>query len=286
MHTTHKSKSHSRIGSHVSQEQHNKAMQLEIDQLKRKLRHAQREQTPSNSDVSSKSEEDASYRQRSRTPPSESFSYDVEHHHKRRYKSPTRRGLGNDAMSKALNKISKSPFTRKIEGAILPWRFHQSTFTIYNGRTNPMEPVSYFNQRMSVHSKDETLMCKVFPSSLGPVAIRWFNGLKADSIDSFKELTWAFGSRFITCSKVFRPLDSLLSLSMRVGETLKTYLDRYWEMFNDIDGDFDDVAISTFKVGLPAKHGLRKSLTSKLITNVCQLMDQIDKYKRVEENKQ
>ena len=99
--------------------------------------------------------------------------------------------------------------------------------SIYNGRTNPVEHVSYFNQRMSVHSKDEALMCKVFPSSLGPVAIKWFNGLKADSIDSFKELTWAFGSRFITCSRVSQPLDSLLSLSMRVGETLKTYLDRY-----------------------------------------------------------
>ena len=44
-------------------------MQLEIDQLKRKLCHAQRERTPSNSDVSSESEEDASYRRRSRTPP-------------------------------------------------------------------------------------------------------------------------------------------------------------------------------------------------------------------------
>ena len=55
-------------------------------------------------------------------------------------------------------------------------------------------------------------------------------------------------------------------------------------MFNDIDGDFDDVAINTFKVGLPAKHGLRKSLTSKLVTNVCQLTDQIDNYKRVEED--
>ena len=55
-------------------------------------------------------------------------------------------------------------------------------------------------------------------------------------------------------------------------------------MFNEIDGDFDDVAISTFKVGLLAEHGLRKSLTGKLITSVCQLMDQIDKYKRVEED--
>ena len=132
---------------------------------------------------------DDSYRCRLGTPPSESFSFDKEHHHERKYKSPTRRGLGNDAMSKALNQISKSPFTRKIEGVILPQWFHQRTFTIYNGRTNPVEHVSHLNQGMAVHSKDEVLMCKVFPSSLGHVAMRWFEGLRANSIDSFKELT-------------------------------------------------------------------------------------------------
>jgi len=56
-------------------------------------------------------------------------------------------------------------------------------------------------------------------------------------------------------------------------------------MFNEIDGDFDDVAIRTFKVGLPAKHDLRKSLTKKLVRSVLQLMDRIDEYKRVEEDK-
>ena len=71
---------------------------------------------------------------------------------------------------------------------------------------------------------------------------------------------------------------------MREGETLKTYSDRYWEMFNEIDGDFDDVAISTFKFGLPTEHGLWKSLTGKPVTSVYQLIDQIDKYKRVEED--
>ena len=69
MHITHTSRSHSRVGSYVSQEQHNRAMQLEIDQLKRKLHHARQERTPSNSVVSSEVEEDASYRRRSRTPP-------------------------------------------------------------------------------------------------------------------------------------------------------------------------------------------------------------------------
>ena len=62
------------------------------------------------------------------------------------------------------------------------------------------------------------------------------------------------------------------------------YLDRYWEMFNEIDGDFDDVVISTFKVGLQAEHGLRKFLTSKPVTSVRQLMDRIYKYKRVKED--
>ncbi|XP_050248576.1 uncharacterized protein LOC126695808 [Quercus robur] len=57
-------------------------------------------------------------------------------------------------------------------------------------------------------------------------------------------------------------------------------------MYNEIDGDFDDMAISTFKVGLPVEHDLRKSLTGKPITSVVQLIDRIDKYKRVEEDQQ
>ena len=73
---------------------------------------------------------------------------------------------------------------------------------------------------------------------------------------------------------------------MRERETLKTYSDRYWEMYNEIEGNYDDVAISTFKRGLPTEHGLRKSLTEKPVTSVCQFMDRIDKYKRVEEDQQ
>ena len=41
-------------------------------------------------------------------------------------------------------------------------------------------------------------------------------------------------------------MDSLLSMTMMDEKTLKTYSDRYWEMFNEIDEDFNDVAIRTF----------------------------------------
>ena len=57
-------------------------------------------------------------------------------------------------------------------------------------------------------------------------------------------------------------------------------------MYNVIEGNYDDVAISTFKRGLPTEHGLRKFLTGKPVTSVRQLMDRIDKYKMVEEDQQ
>ena len=57
-------------------------------------------------------------------------------------------------------------------------------------------------------------------------------------------------------------------MTMREGEFVKAYAERYWEMFDEIDGDFDEVAIRTFKVGLPPKRGLRKSLTGKPVTSL------------------
>ena len=55
-------------------------------------------------------------------------------------------------------------------------------------------------------------------------------------------------------------------------------------MFNEVDRDFDDVAIRTFKVALPAEHDLRKLLTKRPVRSVCRLMDRIDEYKRVKKD--
>ena len=57
-------------------------------------------------------------------------------------------------------------------------------------------------------------------------------------------------------------------------------------MFNEIDDDLDEVAVKTFKVGLPSKQGLRESLTGKPVTSLRQLMDRVDKYKRIEDDLQ
>ena len=83
--TLHTGGSGYRRRSHLVHEQvDEKDLQREIDDLKKRLRRAQRKQTPSNSDVSFNDDEDASYKKRLETPPSESYSCEEEHSRKRR----------------------------------------------------------------------------------------------------------------------------------------------------------------------------------------------------------
>ena len=90
-----------------------------------------------------------------------------------------------------------------------------------------MEYVSHYIQMMSLHTYNDALMCKVFPSSFGPTALRWFNGLRKDSIHSFFELIQEFGVWFMTCNWVLQPVDMLLSMKMGAGETLCSYANQY-----------------------------------------------------------
>ena len=114
-----------------------------------------------------------------------------------------------------------------------------------------MEHGSHYIHMMSLYTHNDALMCKVFPSSLRPMALRWFNGLWKGSIRSFAELIQEFGARFVTCSWVPQPVDALLSIKMGVGEILRSYASRYWELYNEIGGGNEKIVASTFRMGLP-----------------------------------
>nr|XP_023887187.1 uncharacterized protein LOC111999288 [Quercus suber] len=138
---------------------------------------------------------------------------------------------------------------------------------------------------MSLHYHNDALMCKVFPSSLGPTTLRWFNGLRKGLIHNFAELIQEFGIWFVTCSRVPQPIDALLSIKMRVGETLCSYASRYWELYNEIGGGNEKIATSTFRMGLLEDFELRESLTKKPSEDMRQLMRRIAEYKRLEDDR-
>ena len=83
---------------------------------------------------------------------------------------------------------------------------------------------------MAVYAKNEALLCKIIPSSLGPTTTRWFYRLEKDFICGYDELIRAFGARFVTCIRTQKPFNSLLTMSTKEGETLRAYSDCYWEL--------------------------------------------------------
>ena len=132
-----------------------------------------------------------------------------------------------DATSRALSRAAQSLFLRNIERAPMPSRFTRPPFNSYDGKTDTVEHVRHYIQIMSLHTHNDALMCKVFPLSLGPTALRWFNGLWNGSIHSFFKLIQEFGVRFMACSRVPQPMDALLSIKMGAGESLRRYANWY-----------------------------------------------------------
>ena len=167
----------------------------------------------------------------------------------------------------------------------MPSKFTWLPFNSYDGKIDPVEHVSHYIQMMSLHTHNDILMCMVFPSSLDPTALRWFNGLRKGSIHNFSELIQEFGVRFMTCSWVPQLVDTLLSMKMGVGETLCSYANRYWELYNEIGGGNEKIAVSTFWIGLPEDSELRDSLIRRPPKDMRQLMRCIEEYKWLEDDR-
>uniref|UniRef100_A0A2N9J681 Integrase catalytic domain-containing protein n=1 Tax=Fagus sylvatica TaxID=28930 RepID=A0A2N9J681_FAGSY len=183
-----------------------------------------------------------------------------------------------------LRQISHSPFSSRIERAKLPARIAPLNLITYNGKTDPVAHLSHYRRSMALHNGDDILMCRIFPSSLGDVALRWFDRLEHGSIHSWTELSEAFTTRFITNTRKPKEVDSLMALAMRSGESLKSYSARYWETYNEIDRCGEDVAISQFRFGLPVGSKLRQSLAKKPPPDMSNLMSRIEQHVRVEED--
>ena len=75
-----------------------------------------------------------------------------------------------------------------------------------------------------------------------------------------------------------------MALTMKSGESLKSYSTRYWETYNEIDMCGEDLVVRQFKFGLPIGSKMRQSLTKKPPPNMANLMSRIEQHVRVEDD--
>jgi hypothetical protein len=163
--------------------------------------------------------------------------------------------------------------------------FSPPNYVMYDSRANPIGHISHFRQSMALHLGNDALMCRMFPSSLGPMSFRWFNCLQHSLIHSWNELVEAFVSRFITNSRKPKEFDSQLSIRMKDSESLKSYSSRYWKVYNKVDGCTKEIAIKTFKLDLDPESELRHNLSRRSAKSMRDLMSRIGQFVRVEDDR-
>ena len=92
-----------------------------------------------------------------------------------------------DLAKKSLGKQNGSPFTKRITEASPPKKFSMPKFNVYS-RTDPVDHVKNYQHVMAYWFTNDTVMCRMFPASLGDTTLRWFNRLPAGHIDDFRDL--------------------------------------------------------------------------------------------------
>ena len=171
----------------------------------------------------------------------------------------------------------------KIERARLPTKFSPLNLVSYNEKSDRVGHLSHYWQSMALYNGNDALMCRIFPSNLGEVVLQWFDRLEHGSICSWRELSKAFTTRFITNTRN-KEVDSLMALTMKSSETLKSYSGRYWETYNEIDCCGEDLALRQFRFELPQRCRIRQSLTKKPPLSMANLMSRIEQHIHIKEN--
>ncbi|GFY86367.1 hypothetical protein Acr_05g0000060 [Actinidia rufa] len=165
-----------------------------------------------------------------------------------------------------------------------PEKFVPPRFTLYDGKSDPRSHVSHVRQMMALWNHMDALMCRVFPSSLGDLGLKWFDGLPPGSIENFYQLTESFVARFVINTKAPKAVSSLLTLKKGSNESIRNYSKRYGKTYNEIEECSEEMAVASYKLGLTPGDRLWENLTLDPPTGLRDLMSRAEMFARLEDD--
>jgi len=96
---------------------------------------------------------------------------------------------------------------------------------------------------MTLYTVDQTVWCKVFPTSLREGPLGWFIDLPPNSITSFDVLELKFTTQYATSGPHRTSSMSLLNVKQERGESLRAFMDRFSKVCMGIRNLNPDIAM-------------------------------------------
>ena len=102
---------------------------------------------------------------------------------------------------------------------------------------------------MVVYSRNDLLLCIIFPSSLKGVASDWFYSLLPRFLYNFEEVTKAFVTQYASYQDAKKNNHHLLSIKMRQSESFKSYINFFQSQLIKVPNSGEDVSALAFISG-------------------------------------
>ena len=175
------------------------------------------------------------------------------------------------------------PFTDTIMNAHISRKFKMPTIKTYDGAGDPANHVRTFSNALLLQPINDAVKCRAFPQTLGGMAQRWYSRLPPNSIGSFKELSKAFISQFISGRVHEKSSASLMNLEQGKNESLRDYLNRFTKEALKVPDLDEKVAMIALQQGTTDPY-FKRSLAKHPPENMLLLQDRAGKYIKAEES--
>ncbi|EXB67285.1 hypothetical protein L484_025767 [Morus notabilis] len=149
---------------------------------------------------------------------------------------------------------------------IVPPKYGSVSFDKFDGTSDPNEhllqfKIVVFPTPIPTGIVNE-MMCKLFAQSLKGLTLRWYSNQQPQSIDSFADLSDVFITNYAIDIESGKTTKDLWGVVQRVGEPLKSYIDRFNVALSKITGLDDGAAREALKKGLLHKSKFKDSICS------------------------
>jgi hypothetical protein len=120
----------------------------------------------------------------------------------------------------------------------------------YDGRSGPNIRLSTYYVAVKAANSNFDHMAAYFPLVMGDAPLLWLINLSAGSITSWADLSQAFTSNFQATYNRLGNAFNLGRVTMKPGERLRDYTNRFFENHNTCVGVRDDRVVDSYKKGL------------------------------------
>ncbi|CAH9090598.1 unnamed protein product [Cuscuta epithymum] len=156
---------------------------------------------------------------------------------------------------------TRTPFSARVLSAPIPEKYKGNPIKPYDGRTDPQEHFTRYQNNMMMTNASEEYMCRWFLSTLEGPAYDWFNNLPEGSIDSWQDLAQRFLTHFAGRKRAKKHFAHLLTIKQQSEETLRAFLDRWTREADECEGADERTLLAFLRGALRPSHFARSLFT-------------------------